>query len=77
MWVGIVRWFIWCVLYEVVKKWEMCYLDFKKIECGIWWYFYDDIIVVVVYLDYDLVSNGSSVYILYYIFVKGGVDKFF
>lgn len=70
---GIARRLIRCALHEAAKKREMRYSDLKKIERGIRRHFHDDITVVVVYLDHDLVSNGSS--ISHHISVKGGVDK--
>ncbi|KAH9322980.1 hypothetical protein KI387_017619 [Taxus chinensis] len=47
-------------LQEAAKKREMRYSDLKKIERGVRRHFHDDITVIVVFLDYDLISKGSS-----------------
>uniref|UniRef100_A0A7N0UUB1 protein-serine/threonine phosphatase n=1 Tax=Kalanchoe fedtschenkoi TaxID=63787 RepID=A0A7N0UUB1_KALFE len=58
---GIARRLIQTALQEAARKREMRYADLKKIGRGVRRHFHDDITVVVVFLDYNLVSRGSSV----------------
>uniref|UniRef100_A0A7N0UG41 protein-serine/threonine phosphatase n=1 Tax=Kalanchoe fedtschenkoi TaxID=63787 RepID=A0A7N0UG41_KALFE len=58
---GIARRLIQTALQGAAKKREMRYADLKKIGRGIRRHFHDDITVIVVFLDYNLVSRGSSV----------------
>ncbi|GMJ14428.1 D-CLADE TYPE 2C PROTEIN PHOSPHATASE 3 [Hibiscus trionum] len=57
---GIARRLIKAALREAAKKREMRYSDLKKIDRGVRRHFHDDITVVVLFLDFHLISNGSS-----------------
>ncbi|MBA0569057.1 hypothetical protein Golob_006515 [Gossypium lobatum] len=57
---GIARRLIKAALREAAKKREMRYSDLKKIDRGVRRHFHDDITVIVLFLDFHLISNGSS-----------------
>ncbi|XP_040951965.1 probable protein phosphatase 2C 38 isoform X4 [Gossypium hirsutum] len=58
--IGIARRLIKAALREAAKKREMRYSDLKKIDRGVRRHFHDDITVIVLFLDFHLISNGSS-----------------
>lgn len=58
--VGSAKRLVKAALQEAAKKREMRYSDLKKIERGVRRHFHDDITVIVVFLDYELMSRGSS-----------------
>lgn len=57
---GIARRLVKAALREAAKKREMRYSDLKKIDRGVRRHFHDDITVIVLFLDFHLISNGSS-----------------
>ena len=57
---GIARRLVKTALQEAAKKREMRYSDLKKVDRGVRRHFHDDITVIVVFLDFNLVSRGSS-----------------